>query len=398
MHTPTLIVLAAVLSALITTVTFAVWRFNQGIPGLRWWVLSFLLVTVAGVSVLVRGWLPPVVAVLITQASITVSAYLGFVGSRAYMGERAPPHALAAVAMAALLALAVYFTAVQPHLGLRFLLSGLGSGAFFLLTARTLAKGGVHTVPARYLFALAAAGHGVFVLLRPALFSVGTAVAVDRNGVDLASTVSQFVVLEALLSLVTLGFGTLLLANEYINRELRHLAEVDPLTSVFNRRALLALLDKALSRAQRLQEPLPVLIIDLDDFKKINDTWGHGVGDEVLRHFVHLAGRCLRSEDLIGRLGGEEFVIFLPHAQAGGALAVAERLRALTESNPLVLPDQRPIAFTVSVGVTLCRAGEPASAALQRADQAMYLAKQRGRNRVEFLAGADSAAGLHPAA
>ena len=394
MHSPTLIILAAILAALITTVTFAVWRFNENIPGLRWWVLSFLLASIAGASVLIRGWLPPVVAVVITQGSITVSAYLCFVGSRAYMGDRPPPHAWVAMAIATLVALAVYFTAVQPHLGLRFVLTGLGSGVFYLLTARTLAKGGRRNAPARYLFALVAVGHGTFLLLRPALFGVGTAVAVDQNGVGLASVVSQFVVLETLLAVVMFGFGTLLLANEHINRELRHLAEVDPLTSVFNRRAFLTLLDKALSGAQRLQEQLPVLIIDLDYFKKINDTWGHGAGDEVLRHFVRLSHRCLRNEDVIGRLGGEEFAIFLPHSHAGGAIVVAERLRAMIEANPLVV-EQRLIAFTVSVGVTLCVGGESASAALQRADQAMYLAKERGRNRVEFLSAADQAAALH---
>ena len=102
---------------------------------------------------------------------------------------------------------------------------------------------------------------------------------------------------------------------------------MDPLTNVFNRRAFLTLLDKAISNAQRTQTTLPVLVMDLDHFKKVNDSWGHRAGDDVLRHFVMLAQRCLRKEDVMGRLGGEEFAIFLPNAGAGGAIAVAERLR-----------------------------------------------------------------------
>ena len=92
---------------------------------------------------------------------------------------------------------------------------------------------------------------------------------------------------------------------------------------MFNRRAFLTLLDKAISNAQRTQTTLPVLVMDLDHFKKVNDSWGHRAGDAVLRHFVMLAQRCLRKEDVMGRLGGEEFAIFLPNAGTGGAAAVA---------------------------------------------------------------------------
>ncbi len=96
-----------------------------------------------------------------------------------------------------------------------------------------------------------------------------------------------------------------------------------------------------------------------------------------------LAQCCLRKEDVMGRLGGEEFAIFLPNAGTGGAAAVAERLRAMVEAHPVVT-EQRSIALTVSVGVTVCAGSESAGTALQRADEAMYLAKERGRNRVEM--------------
>ena len=200
----------------------------------------------------------------------------------------------------------------------------------------------------------------------------------------LLAALSYIVVLESTAALVLIGFGAVMLTNEFITNELRHLAEVDPLTNVFNRRAFLTLLGKAISSAQRTQKPLPVLVLDLDHFKQINDTRGHQGGDNVLRYFVRLALRCLRMEDVMGRLGGEEFGIFLPHADGAGALAVAERLRALMESTPARAGAGQPVCVTVSIGVTLSGPADAPDTALQRADEAMYLAKQYGRNRVQM--------------
>ncbi|PJI97400.1 diguanylate cyclase (GGDEF)-like protein [Acidovorax sp. 69] len=383
MHSPTLIIVAAILSALVTVVLYAVWYFNQHIPGLRLWMLSFSCASVACINLLVRDHFPQALSVVLAQGSIAMGAYLCFLGSRAYMGRAPVRHAIAACALAMLLLLSVYFTVVQPHLGARFVLSGLVSGVCYLLTARTMAHGGFHKVPARYLFAGTIGFHGIFLLVRPVLFRLAAPNGVLDSESSMVAMLSQFVVLEATLALVLTAFGALMLINEFIASELRHLAEVDPLTNVFNRRAFLTLLDKAISNAQRMQTALPVLVMDLDHFKKVNDTWGHRAGDDVLRHFVVLANCCLRKEDVIGRLGGEEFAIFLPNAGGGGAIAVAERLRALVEAHPVVT-GQRSIALTVSVGVTLCTGDESADAALQRADEAMYLAKERGRNRVEM--------------
>lgn len=386
MHSPTLVIVAAILSALVTVVLYAVWHFNRHIPGLRLWMQSFLCGSVYCINLLMRDQLPWALwlSVILTQGSLALAAYLCFLGGRAYMGRAPLPHWRAACALAGLLVLSVYFTEVQPNLGARFVLSGLVAGVLFLLTAHTMARGGFHKAPLRYLFAGVVGVHGVCVLLRPLLFKLVLPDGMVDPDLGVVVMLSQFVVLEAMLALVLTAFGVLMLTNEFTTSELRHLAEVDPLTNVFNRRAFLTLLDKAISNAQRTQTALPVLVMDLDHFKKINDTWGHRAGDDVLRHFVVLANRCLRKEDVIGRLGGEEFAIFLPNAGAGGAIAVAERLRALVEAHPVVT-GQCSIALTVSVGVTLCSGGETADTALQRADEAMYLAKERGRNRVEML-------------
>lgn len=382
-HSPTLLILAALLLVLVTSVLCTVWHFNRNIPGLRLWALSFLCASFFSSTLLVRNWMPEVLSVVLAQAASALAAYLCWLGSRAYMGRRPLAHGYAAAAIAAVLALSVYFTAVQPHAGARFVLAGSFSGVCFLLTARTLARGGFHRVPARYLLAGVMGLHGAWVLVRPVLFRLA---APSESG--LLGQLSQFVVLEATVALVLIAFGVLMLANEFVTSELRHLAEVDPLTSVFNRRAFLTLLDKGLSYARRAQAPLAVLVMDLDHFKKINDTWGHQCGDDALRHFVQLAQQCLRKEDVMGRQGGEEFVILLPGTDGAGATTVAERLRARVQAQPLDT-DRRSIALTVSIGVTLSTDGDSAEAVLQRADEAMYLAKERGRNRVVVLARAE---------
>lgn len=384
MHSPTLVIVAGILAALVTTVLYAVWYFNKGIPGLRLWMLSFLSASVFCASLLVREHLPQVLSVVLSQLTIAMSAYLAFLGSRDYMGRAPMPHRYAASAIAGVVAAAVYFTVVRPHLGIRFALAGSVSGVLFLATAHTLARGGFRNVPARYLFAIVVTLHGLFLLFRPLLFRLATPDAGQEAGAEMVALLSQFVVLESTLALMLTAFGTLMLTNEYITRELRHLAEVDPLTSVFNRRAFLTLLEKAISGAHRTQSDLSVLAIDLDHFKKVNDTWGHKGGDDVLRHFVRLATSCLRNEDVMGRMGGEEFAIFLPNASSEGTRAVAERLRALVASLPVVT-DLGPIGLTVSIGATQYLPGDSSDALLQRADEAMYLAKERGRNRVEAI-------------
>ena len=379
MHSPTLITFGAMLIALVSCVLFAVWRFNKHIPGLQMWALSYGVGLVPILGLLWREHLPEVLGVLMVQAGMSLGAFLYFWGCSVYTGRRLLSLPRAIIFMGALLLLNLYFTVIQPHLQMRFALGGVGNGIFFLLTARTLAQGGYQRVPMRYLVAAVAGAHGVFLLLRPLLFGIG---AVQANA-SLAAQIPHLIMLEFLIALLFMAFGTLMLANEFTTNELRQLAEIDSLTSIFNRRAFFTLLNKALHQSQRTGMGLAVLVVDLDHFKSINDTYGHQGGDEVLRHFVQTATQCLRQQDVMGRLGGEEFAIFLPGVDAKGAQVVAERLRAAVASRPAAL-QQGSHALTISLGLTLCVPGDTPDTALHRADQAMYQAKERGRNRVEL--------------
>jgi two-component system cell cycle response regulator len=156
---------------------------------------------------------------------------------------------------------------------------------------------------------------------------------------------------------------------------LEALLREDALTGLSNRRAILTQLAGNVSGARRHGHPLSIAIVDLDHFKRINDTHGHPVGDEVLVAAVHAMRAHLRAEDQLGRLGGEEFLVLLPDSDAAAAAAVAEKLRGQ------VAEAQAPVPVTCSVGVATWD-GEPPEAVLARADEALYAAKQAGRDRV----------------
>lgn len=164
--------------------------------------------------------------------------------------------------------------------------------------------------------------------------------------------------------------------------ELRRLATTDPLTGVANRRHFLEVAAGELTRHRRYRRPAALLMLDIDFFKVINDGLGHAAGDAVLVRFAEVCHEGLRQNDLIGRLGGEEFAILLPETDVNGALEVAERLRHSLAATPVSV-GSGVARFTVSVGVAACHPDDDSiEATLVRADRALYAAKHGGRNRV----------------
>lgn len=169
--------------------------------------------------------------------------------------------------------------------------------------------------------------------------------------------------------------------------ELGRLATTDPLTGLANRRHWMAIAKKEFQRSFRHQHHLSVLMLDLDHFKTVNDTYGHAMGDLALAAAAQAASSVLRTQDCLGRYGGEEFVTLLPETDMAAALVVAERIRQVI-SDPLItrLPGSGSLRLTVSIGGTTCRLTDSSiEAALNRADKALYDAKHRGRDRVSIL-------------
>lgn len=169
---------------------------------------------------------------------------------------------------------------------------------------------------------------------------------------------------------------------EEANRKISNLVYLDPLTGVANRRSLDATLAREIERVSRLGLPLTIIILDVDHFKAVNDTFGHAVGDKVLQAIGATLSGLLRPYDLVARYGGEEFLIMMPGTTLKNGALAAERFRAAVSE---IAIEGLSRQITASFGVATLLPGYPSDSLVERADKAMYLAKQKGRNRVETV-------------
>ena len=172
---------------------------------------------------------------------------------------------------------------------------------------------------------------------------------------------------------------------EALQVQLQHMAEmarIDGLTKLFNRRHFDTAFDSEITRAHRYGLPLCLIMADVDHFKRINDTYGHAIGDEVLCHVADLLQSDARRSDLVARYGGEEFAIILTSTPGEHAALVAERIRVSLEQRPVAFADGHLLRLTISLGYGVLSVGDTPKKLLARADQALYRAKEGGRNRV----------------
>lgn len=168
--------------------------------------------------------------------------------------------------------------------------------------------------------------------------------------------------------------------------QLRRAATTDELTGLLNRRAFLAAVDVEIARSARSGPPLALALIDLDHFKSVNDRFGHAGGDEVLRKFAETAREAMRTTDVIGRLGGEEFAVLMPETDQIQSGMAAERLRDAVAGRRMALSTGALAPVTISIGVANYKPGEDRDRLIARADEALYDAKESGRNRTRLAA------------
>jgi len=196
--------------------------------------------------------------------------------------------------------------------------------------------------------------------------------------------------------LPVLGFIVFfLLATHAINSHLAReesAARTDPLTGLLNRRGFLELSRLVVSIAERSARSFSIIMIDLDHFKRVNDKFGHAMGDHVLQEIASILLRRVRDQDILARWGGEEVIILLPDTGVNGANALGEKIRSSVEKLETCHGETR-ICVTLSLGISQYHKGEPLTDTIQRADNALYRAKSSGRNRVEYLAFTDDATG-----
>jgi diguanylate cyclase (GGDEF)-like protein len=176
--------------------------------------------------------------------------------------------------------------------------------------------------------------------------------------------------------------ASIALENARLHDIVQRQAMTDDLTGLVNRRRFIAALEAEIDRATSLGVAISVILVDLDDFKLINDRFGHHAGDTVLQAFAELLKAHIRDVDVAGRLGGEEFALLLPDADLAGATATAKRLRHALDNRPIARAAAHDFRVTASFGVTQYAPGQSADELLRIADDALYRAKAEGKNRV----------------
>jgi diguanylate cyclase (GGDEF)-like protein len=273
--------------------------------------------------------------------------------------------------------LAFFLCYLVDEEGLRSVAASLLLGGFYFSSAVALAwrwrDAGLlqrFLALATAVLALVVASRGLSVLLLPRGWSWLTS--------ELLGQLSS-----GALYLLMLGnaFGVLLLTRERLQDALERLEVIDTLTDVPNRRGFFQLLAPWMALARRPGLPTALVALDLDGFKRVNDSYGHPAGDVVLRQMVELCRRQLRDSDQLGRVVGVEFAILLPRTNLAEAALVAERIRAAIEATP-VKSERAMIKLTASFGVTTIRPEDSTTTLFQRVDEALQQAKQDGRNRV----------------
>jgi len=209
--------------------------------------------------------------------------------------------------------------------------------------------------------------------------------SVDTLSIGASNLVQAFSFLISIVCLIILSLGLVVMTKERSDERNRVLAMQDELTGLTNRRSILDTLDQQLAMARRSVQPLSLLMLDLDHFKRVNDSFGHLAGDEVLRQVASGIASRLRAQDVAGRYGGEEFLVILPGTTVDGAVQLAEELRKSIAAGRIEIGEGHPITITISIGVCggVPTAGQRVEDLIDAADRALYSAKENGRDRVE---------------
>jgi diguanylate cyclase (GGDEF)-like protein len=274
----------------------------------------------------------------------------------------------------------------------RIILSSVAISAYTILTAMELWDGRRERLLSRWpAFAVLVLQGVVFLSPIPIVLLAPS----DESLANFASGWFGIFALETLLYAIATAFIILTMAKERSERIHRTAATIDPLTEIFNRRALMEAGRRVLARIAWDKQPTSVLMFDLDHFKKINDRFGHAVGDRALQTFARTAAAKLRATDIIGRLGGEEFAAILPGTTLISAAVAAERVRVAFEEAGKEI-DGLPVGGTVSIGAAATDDPDcDIDALLVLADRALYSAKAGGRNRV-VLSGSEEEGAFVP--
>jgi diguanylate cyclase (GGDEF)-like protein len=325
------------------------------------------------------GAVSDLISIDLANAMLFTAFAVTWTGARVFDHRRPLPIALFAGAVIWLIACRI--PAFAAAFDVRVLMSSGIITAYTWATAYEFWRGRSEPLVSRWPAIFMLFAHGALYLLRTPFGAMLPWLPTNNQVFESVwLTVLSF---EALLFTIAIAFILLAMAKERTEYRHRTAALVDPLTGIANRRAFLQDGEAQLKRQATDPRPTAVMLLDLDNFKSINDRFGHAIGDRVLEIFADVTSSCMRHVDIFGRLGGEEFAALLRDTTRERALAVAEQIRSDFAAATREVAG-RPVVATVSIGIVISHdAVLDLSALLAQADHALYRAKDGGRNRVE---------------
>jgi len=360
-------------SATLTIIWLAIWRSYSGFAAARTWALAAGAMTLGGVVLTIAEPLRSLPLIIGGNGIVLLGFCLCWVGVRRFLGRPQPWRAIALLIATSLLVLYVF----QDSRTTRNLVYAVGQSLPLALAVIDLLRPGRPTAGV----AIASSGLAVSVVAHVTAF---LAVAGHANGFasDLVyrSVYIASLLVEIFTSMV-FNIGFVLMAIDRLRSELVQVARTDELTGLANRRALVERGAVAVSQALDRGAPLALMLVDLDDFKPINDAFGHSAGDECLRQFSRQAAALARPGDMLARTGGDEFCLLLPDTDLAAATALAEQLIAKLRGTTIAWHGEA-LRLTLSIGVAaLPFPGiRDIEALVDCADGALYEAKRRGRD------------------
>lgn len=372
-----ILITTALLSLVMAIVLGSLLRSN--VPGVPEWFRSNLMVVISLPLLALRDLIPDFISIVIANSVLALAAAYYYVGCARFMGQ--PPRWSLLLGSIALIALSlIIWRYAINSIPARVLIMTIFftvvcvSASVLLLRYRP-----PHRNPYNYWFAaILALVFAACQLMRGLYF-------ITLNEPSTTMMFDNFwnivLMVVGAVTLPTMTMAAVMLTHDAMLANLEDAANHDHLTEALSRKRLEEVAREHIMRATNFGRPLSLLIIDLDHFKRINDTYGHAGGDEVLREFTRITRASLRDGDALGRLGGEEFGVLLPNTDTAGALAIAKRLREQSEVH-LVTGTFGECHYSVSIGIATWQDGENFDRLSARADRALYSAKNSGRNRV----------------
>lgn len=366
-----------VVSAVFAGANFLAWRLFGHPRHALIWTFAYLLAMGQYLINLVRDALPSYEVYWLFANLMSALLVIAVVwGHRQRLG-RASPWQWALGLFVAIMLAQLVFTLALPRADVRVSLAPAFACVALLHVAWLLLRHGAEPVLAQR---VAAVIHGLFGLAQG--LAAGIALqfgAVASPELGQAYNLVNFALMPTFF--VAMGVAVIFLLATDLSTKLRLQAITDQLTGVSNRRGFLQAADLLLARARRHQRPLAMVLADIDFFKRVNDRYGHSVGDRALSHFSRVLRESVRAEDCVGRIGGEEFAIVMGESSVEDAGRMIDRVRRALTEQPMV-DDGQEVRITASFGIAAFNQSDSREALLMRADRALYQAKEAGRDSV----------------